>query len=62
MQPKLFDELLGSVREGGAIPRGEKRPSRRFVVAAAGVRGIREKTELSQRLLGNQCSNRTFLM
>ena len=48
MKSKMFKELLGSVREGGAILRGQKRASRRFVVQAAGVRAIRERTSLSQ--------------
>ena len=48
MKAKMFDELLGSIREGGAILRGQKKPTRRFVVEAAGVRAIRERTRLSQ--------------
>jgi putative transcriptional regulator len=56
MHERLFDELLGSIREGGAILKGEKKPSRRFVVGASGVRAIREGTRLSQsdfaRLIG----------
>src|SRR6266478_7877248 len=48
MKAKMFDELLGSIREGGAILRGQKQPARRFVVKAAGVRAIRERTSLSQ--------------
>ena len=48
MKAKMFEELLSSVREGGAILRGRKKPSRRFVVEAAGVRAIRERTSLSQ--------------
>ena len=32
MKAKMFEELLGSVREGGAILRGKKQPSRRFVI------------------------------
>lgn len=48
MEAKMFEDLLHSVREGGAILRGQKRPSRRFVVEAAGVRAIRERTSLSQ--------------
>ena len=48
MKAKMFDELLGSIREGGAILQGKKKPSRRFVIGAAGVRMIREKTSLSQ--------------
>ena len=31
---ELFDELLESVREGGAILRGEKVPSRAFIYDA----------------------------
>ena len=48
MKAKMFKELLGSVRESGAILRGEKKSSRRFRVEAAGVRAIRERTSLSQ--------------
>jgi putative transcriptional regulator len=50
---KMFEELLGSVREGGAILRGERKPSRRFVVEASGVRAIRERTSLSQSEFAN---------
>ena len=38
MKPKMFEELLESVREGGAILRGQKKPSRRFEVGACGIR------------------------
>jgi len=48
MKAKMFEQLLGSVREGGAILRGEKKASRRFAIDSAGVRSIRERTELSQ--------------
>src|ERR1700724_107457 len=48
MKSKMFKELLGSVREGGAILRGQRMASRRFVVEAASVRAIRERTSLSQ--------------
>ena len=48
MKAEMFDELLGSIREGGAILRGQKKPSRRFVVDAAGVRAVRERISLSQ--------------
>jgi putative transcriptional regulator len=48
MKANMFDELLESVREGGAILRGRKNPTRRFVIEAAGVRAIREETKLSQ--------------
>ena len=56
MKKGLFEELLESVHEGGAILRGQKRPSRQFVVGASGIRAIRERTNLSQsefaRLIG----------
>ena len=48
LDTKTFGELLKSVREGGAIMRGERKPSRSFVVEASGVRAIRERTSLSQ--------------
>jgi putative transcriptional regulator len=56
MKRKMFEELLDSVREGGAILRGQKKASRRLLVGASGVRTIRERTQLSQsefaRLIG----------
>jgi putative transcriptional regulator len=48
LKKQMFEELLGSVREAGAILRGEKKPSRRTMVHPAGVKGIRERTRLSQ--------------
>jgi putative transcriptional regulator len=44
----MFEELLGSVREAGAILRGQRKPSRRAVIRSSGVRVIRERTSLSQ--------------
>jgi putative transcriptional regulator len=44
----MFEELLGSVREAGAILRGRQTPSRRTVIRSSGVRVIRERTSLSQ--------------
>jgi putative transcriptional regulator len=56
MKREMFEELLDSVREAGAILRGQKKASRRLVIAASGVRSIREQTKLSQsefaRLIG----------
>ena len=61
MKPKMFEELLESVREGGAILRGQKKPSRRFEVGPSGIRAIRERTSLSQsefaRLIGVSVKN-----
>lgn len=48
MKSKMFDELLQSVREGGAILRGQGKAARRFEIQSAGVREIRERTSLSQ--------------
>jgi putative transcriptional regulator len=44
----MFEELLGSVREAGAILRGQQKPSRRTVIRSPGVLVIRERTRLSQ--------------
>jgi putative transcriptional regulator len=44
----MFEELIESVREGGAILRGGRKPSRRFEIGSSGVRTIRERTGLSQ--------------
>jgi len=48
MDNKLFDELVGSVKEAGAIYRGEKTAKRRFSFSPLDVKAIREKTGLSQ--------------
>lgn len=48
MSDEMFEELLESVREGGAILRSEKEASRTFVVEAPNVKEIRERYELSQ--------------
>lgn len=56
MKREMFEELLGSIREGGAILRGQKKPSRRTTIRHPEVRSIRERTSLSQsefaRLIG----------
>jgi putative transcriptional regulator len=44
----MFEELLVSVREAGAILHGRRKPSRRVVIQPPGVRDIRERTRLSQ--------------
>lgn len=48
MKKELFDELLESVREGGAILRGEANAGRAFSFQEADVRSLREKHGLSQ--------------
>src|SRR5664279_5793096 len=48
MKAKMFEELLESVREGGAILGGQRKASRRFTFGSSGIRAIRERTSLSQ--------------
>ena len=48
MKDELFNELLESVREGGAILRGEKAPSRTFTMEKPDVQQIRANYNLSQ--------------
>ena len=48
MNPKDFDELIESVREGGRILRGEAKPSREFVFRPEDVQAIRKKLKKSQ--------------
>ena len=48
MKDELFNELLASVREGGAILRGERVPARKFVIEGAEVKRIRDGYNLSQ--------------
>jgi putative transcriptional regulator len=56
MEKRMFDELMGSVREAVAILRGQKKPSRRTIMSSSGVRAIRRRTRLPQsefaRLIG----------
>ena len=49
MNDKTFNELLDSVREGGAILRGEIEPSRAFTIDEPDVAAIRKAFGLSQR-------------
>lgn len=48
MKDDLYDELLESVREGGAILRGEKEPSRSWAVDEPHVAELRAHYGLSQ--------------
>jgi putative transcriptional regulator len=56
MRQDIFEELLESVRQGGQILRGERRPSRVFTTTEPDARKIREVYGLSQakfaRLMG----------
>ena len=48
MKKELFDDLLQSVRDGGAIMRGEMAPSRVFDFTPLDVKAIRERLNKSQ--------------
>ena len=48
MKDELFEELVASVREGGAILRGRSAPLRAFIVEGPDVKKIRSRYGLSQ--------------
>src|SRR3990172_6450711 len=48
MKDELFSELVASVREGGAILRGEAAPKRAFVVDGPNIKRLRANYQLSQ--------------
>ncbi|HEY3170434.1 MAG TPA: helix-turn-helix domain-containing protein [Thermoanaerobaculia bacterium] len=48
MKQELFEELSQSVREGGAILRGRRQPSRLFRVKEPNVKSVRRQYRLSQ--------------
>ncbi|MBE9515567.1 MAG: helix-turn-helix domain-containing protein [Proteobacteria bacterium] len=48
MDEKMFNELVESVQEAGAVYRSEKKASRRFQFSPLDVKAIRQKTGLSQ--------------
>lgn len=48
MRNKDFAELVESVKEAGAIMRGEADPSRRIEVSSLDIKAIREGTKKSQ--------------
>jgi putative transcriptional regulator len=48
MKPNDFDELVASVREGGAIHRRERKPSREFTFKPTDVQDVRHRLGLSQ--------------
>lgn len=56
MKKELFEALLTSIRQGGEIIRGERKPSRVFSLDEPDARRIRENYGLSQekfaRLIG----------
>ena len=48
MERKLFEELTKSVKQAGAIARGERKASRLFSYSPSPVQAVREKAQLSQ--------------
>lgn len=48
MKNELFDELVASVREGGAILHGKQKPARAFVVDGPNIQRLRAAYQLSQ--------------
>jgi putative transcriptional regulator len=48
MKQRAFDQLVKSVRQAGAIRRGEVSPSRQFVFEPADVKVIRRRLRKSQ--------------
>jgi putative transcriptional regulator len=48
MKDELFNELVASVKEGGAILRGEKEASRSFHMDRMDIKRIREGYNLTQ--------------
>ncbi len=48
MNDELFAELLASIKEGGAILRGEKEPSRTFRLDPPDIKHIRDGYKLTQ--------------
>ena len=48
MNDELFNELVQSVREGGAVLRGDKKPARSFSIEEPDVAAIRSEYGLSQ--------------
>ena len=49
MDKILFNDLLQSLQEAGAIAKGAATPSRRIEVVVPDVRAVRERVHLSQR-------------
>lgn len=48
MDEKIFQDLLASIREDGAIKRGEAKPARMTVIDEPEPKVIREATKLTQ--------------
>ena len=57
MKEGIFEELKNSIKQGGAILRGEIAPSRSFDIDNPDVKAIREQYGLSQDRFGDIISN-----
>jgi DNA-binding transcriptional regulator YiaG len=49
MDKTLFDDLLQSLQEAGAIAKGAAAPSRQWTVTVPDVKAVRERVHLSQQ-------------
>lgn len=56
MKNELFKELLASIKKGGAIIRGDKKPSRAFNFDQPDVQAIRYKYGLTQEKFAQMLS------
>ncbi len=52
MNPTDFSDLKKSIRQAGRIRRGERKPSRRFVIDEPDVADIRHKYDMSPNEVG----------
>jgi hypothetical protein len=59
MKSELFEELLQSVREGGAILRGKVKLSCTFVIEVPDVKRIRRNYRLSQQQFASLVDQKT---
>ena len=48
METALFNDLVQSLKEAGAISKGKAKPSRKFLLEAPDAKAVRETTGLSQ--------------
>ena len=53
MNPELFDQLITSIEQAGAIKRGELEPGRKLTISPPDVKKIREGYKLSQQQFAN---------
>lgn len=56
MKDELFNKLIASLREGGAILRGEKNPARSFKFTVLNVKHIRARSPFRKSKIQNRKS------